>query len=80
MAGICDAVLIIEAQQKSGTLITGHLALDYNKDVLAVPGSIFSPFSEGPNYFIKIGATPILSSDCILECLHLKKKESKTKR
>ena len=42
MAGISRAVLIIEAEEKSGTLITARLALDYNRDVLAVPGSAFS--------------------------------------
>jgi DNA processing protein len=74
MAGISDAVLIIEAEIKSGTLITGRLALDYNRDVLAVPGSVFSKYSDGPNYLIKIGATPILNSGDILDALHLKKK------
>ena len=59
MAGMSHAVLIIEAEQKSGSLITARLAADYNCDVLAVPGSIFSPQSTGPNFFIGLGATPI---------------------
>jgi DNA processing protein len=70
MAGLSQAVLIIEATEKSGTLITSRLALDYNRDVLAVPGSIFSPSSIGTNKLIKQGATPILSSEDILEALH----------
>jgi len=69
MAGIADAVLIIEAQEKSGTLITARMALDYNRDVLAVPGSIFAQSSQGTNILIKQGATPIHSSSDILEAL-----------
>src|SRR5680860_1118923 len=71
MAGLSQATLIIEATEKSGTLITARLALDYNRDVLVVPGSIFSPSSIGTNKLIKLGATPILTSDDILEALHL---------
>ena len=69
MAGICKAVLIIEAEEKSGTLITARLALDYNRDVLAVPGSAFSANSNGTNWLIKQGATPITNSSDILEAL-----------
>lgn len=69
MAGISKAVLIIEAEEKSGTLITGRMALDYNRDVLAVPGSIFSSNSKGTNGLIRQGATPITSSEDILEAL-----------
>ena len=72
MAGISKAVLIIEAEEKSGTLITARLALDYNRDVLAVPGSAFSSNSNGTNWLIKQGATPVTSSDEILEALGFK--------
>ena len=71
MAGLADAVLVIEAEKKSGTLITSRLATDYNKDVLAVPGSIFSKTSEGPHMLIRLGATPITSVNDLLEALHL---------
>jgi len=69
MAGISKAVLVIEAEEKSGTLITARMALDYNRDVLAVPGSAFSSNSNGTNNLIKQGATPITSSEDILEAL-----------
>lgn len=67
MAGISKAVLIIEAEEKSGTLITARMATDYNRDVLAVPGSIFSPTSTGTNRLIRQGAVPIRNSKDILE-------------
>ena len=69
MAGIAKAVLIIEAEEKSGTLITARMATDYNRDVLAVPGSIFSSSSKGTNFLIRQGATPIRSSEDILDAL-----------
>lgn len=75
MAGISQAVLIIEAEEKSGTLITARMATDYNRDVLAVPNSIFSQTSCGTNKLIKLGATPITSSADILEALGLAQKE-----
>lgn len=81
MAGISDVVLVIECSIKSGTMITARLALDYNKTVCAVPGSIFSPVSEGTNYLIRSGAIPIRNSADILDALNLKGlgKENTTK-
>lgn len=69
MAGISKAVLVIEAEEKSGTLITARMALDYNRDVLAVPGSTLSQNSKGTNWLIRQGATPITCSEDILEAL-----------
>lgn len=69
VAGIARAVLIIEAGKKSGALITSRLATEYNRDVLAVPGSIFSDSSEGTNWLIRQGATPITKSEDILLAL-----------
>lgn len=71
MAGLSQAVLIIEAQEQSGTLITARLAMEYNRDVLAVPGPITALNSRGPNALIRDGATPILSPTDILEALGL---------
>ncbi len=78
MAGLSDAILLIEATEKSGTLITARLAVEYNRELLAVPGSIFSPQSVGCNQFIKLGATPITTSQDILEILHIEKKLTQT--
>src|SRR3989344_447555 len=73
MAGMSHATLVIEATQKSGTLITARLATEYNRDVLALPGSIFNTTSQGPHMLIRLGATPIRDSNDILEALHLEK-------
>lgn len=87
MAGISHAVLVIEAEIKSGTLITSRLATEYNRDVLTVPGSIFSSKSEGPHMLMRLGATPVRNSEDILVTLGLlepenskKKKRRKSKR
>ncbi len=72
MAGIARATLIIEAEEKSGTLITARLATEYNRDVLTLPGSIFSPASKGTNQLLRLGATPVTSSTDILEALGFK--------
>lgn len=71
MAGMAPATLIVEATLKSGTLITSKLATDYNRDVLTVPGSLFSPNTVGPHMLLRLGATPILKSEHILEALHI---------
>src|SRR3989338_8439854 len=73
MAGMSHAVLVVEAETKSGTLITAKLATGYNREVFAVPGSIFSPTSDGPHLLIKLGATPIRNSEDILEALGIGK-------
>lgn len=71
MAGLSHAVLIIEAGEQSGTLITARLALDYNRDVLAVPGSIFLPGTAGTNRLISEGATLIHTSETLIRALGL---------
>ena len=69
MAGLAKATLIIEAGERSGTLITARLALEYGRDVFAVPGSIFSLNSTGTNRLIKQGAAAITSGTDVLEAL-----------
>lgn len=78
MAGLADAVLIIEAEELSGTLITARLAMEYNRDVLAVPGPITSTTSRGPNALIRDGAIPILSPTDILDALGITVHETQT--
>ena len=78
MAGLARAVLVVEAAERSGTLITARLALDYNRDVLAVPGSIFALNSQGANRLIRQGATPITSSNDLLEALGFAAPEAQT--
>jgi DNA processing protein len=72
MAGMCAATLIIEAGEKSGTLITARLALDYNREVLAIPHELGHQSGVGVNRLIREGATLVRSSDDILEVLGLK--------
>lgn len=71
VAGISRAVIVIEAPEKSGALITVRMAVDYNRDVFAVPGSIFSDTSKGTNKFIKLGATPLTCAEDILNAFGL---------
>ncbi len=75
IAGMSNAVLVIEAELQSGTLITSKYAIDYNRDVLTVPNSIFSKTSEGPHMLLRIGATPITRSEDILAALNFKFEE-----
>jgi DNA processing protein len=69
VAGISRATLLVEAAEKSGTLITARLTADYNRELLVVPGSIFSKNSQGVHQFLKLGATPVTTSEDILETL-----------
>ncbi len=67
IAGIADAVVIVEAAKKGGALITAEIANSYNRDVFAVPGRNTDTFSEGCNHLIKINkANLIQSADDIL--------------
>jgi DNA processing protein len=75
MAGMCHATLIIEAELKSGTLITSKYAIEYNRDVFTVPNSIFSKTSEGPHMLLRLGATPITQSSDIVTALGLRPRE-----
>ena len=69
IAGLARATLIVEAPAHSGALITADFALEHGRDVMAVPGSIFSPMSVGTNELLKQGAMPVTGVDDILAVL-----------
>lgn len=69
ISGLCDVLVIPEAALKSGSLHTARFALEQGKTVMAVPGNINNPASEGCNNLIKSGAIPITSVDDIFFAL-----------
>ncbi|MFQ5540831.1 MAG: DNA-processing protein DprA [Candidatus Paceibacteria bacterium] len=71
MAGMSHATLVIEATEKSGTLITAKLAVEYNRDLLCVPHPVFSEGGAGGHIFMKLGAAPARGAEDILEALGL---------
>lgn len=71
VSGLSDAVIIIEAAKRSGTLSTAGHALQQGRDVFAVPGNLTSPMSVGCNNLIKQGASPLTSVDDVLLALGL---------
>jgi len=70
-AGISHATLLIEAAERSGTLITARMTTDYNRELLVVPGSIFSRQHDGIHQFLKLGATPVTCAADILDVLNI---------
>ena len=76
MAGMSQLTIVFECENKSGTRITARLATNYNRDVAAVPGSIFSKMSEGPNNLISEGAYPISSGSDVAYILGMNLKKS----
>lgn len=69
VAGISEAVIVVEAAKKGGALITAEIANSYNRDVFAVPGKLGETYSEGCNHLIKINKAALLSGVSDLEYL-----------
>jgi DNA processing protein len=67
VAGMCDAVIVVEASLKGGALITADIASSYNRDVFALPGRIQDEYSQGCNSYIKINKAAMIESATDLE-------------
>jgi DNA processing protein len=71
VAGMTLGTVVVEAGDKSGALLTAKIALDENREVFAVPGSVFAPMSRGPNALIQQGAKLVRDADDVLTELDL---------
>ena len=71
VSGLADAVIVVEAAKRSGTLSTAAHALQQGRDVFAVPGNLNSPMSEGCNNLIKQGATLLSDPQQVLDLFNL---------
>lgn len=69
IAGLCEAVVVVEARERSGSLITADFALEEGREVFAVPGEITSALSFGSNALLKLGAAPLTSTADVLDSL-----------
>lgn len=76
ISGLADIIIVTEATEKSGTLHTANFGLVQAKTIMAVPGSILSPYSKGTNNLIKSGALPVTDISDILFELGIKKNQS----
>ena len=73
IAGLSEAVVVVEARERSGALITADFALEEGREVFAVPGEITSSLSIGTNALLKLGATPLTGVDDVLDALGIER-------
>ncbi len=71
ISGLSKAIIIVEAGERSGAMITASYAAEQGKDVIAVPGKITAPMSKGTNLLIKQGAHPLLDPQDVLDLLNM---------
>jgi DNA processing protein len=69
ISGLSRAVVVVEARERSGALITVDFALEQGRDVLAVPGEITSALSAGSNALLRLGAAPALTAGDVLDAI-----------
>ncbi len=75
ISGLSLATIVAEAGERSGALITAQFALEQGREVMAIPGTIFSPVSKGTNDLISQGATPVLSATTVIRALNIEMAE-----
>lgn len=69
VVGISEGTFVVEAQKKSGAMISANLTLDYNRELMCMPGNISNPNTEGIYYLIKNGAGMVCKTEDIIECM-----------
>lgn len=75
ISGLADAVIVVEARKRSGSLITVNLALEQGKEIFAVPGRVTDPLSTGCNSLIRDGAQMLQTPEDVLEYFQIKQEK-----
>lgn len=70
ISGLCSSVVVVEAMEKSGSLITAEFGMEQGRDIFAVPGAIASPLSDGCNHLIEKGAMILRSPEQLIEYIY----------